>query len=148
MGTRRRTVLAAGAAGAAALVTGCGENGGEGGTTTPEQPTGTPTGDATASAAPAGEELARASDIPVGGGKVFADQKVVVTQPTAGDFKAFSAVCTHRGCTVRTVEDGTINCACHGSKFRIEDASVARGPATRPLPPKEITVSGGTIQLS
>ena len=41
-----------------------------------------------------------AAEIPVGGGKVFEALKVVVTQPTAGDFKAFSAVCTHQACTV------------------------------------------------
>lgn len=135
MDMRRRTVLAAGAAGAAALVAGCGENGGEG-------------GDATSPPTPGGEELAKTSDIPVGGGKVFADVKVVVTQPTAGDFKAFSAVCTHQGCTVRTIADGIINCPCHFSKFRIADGSVAGGPARRPLPPKQITVTGDAIRLA
>jgi Rieske Fe-S protein len=92
-----------------------------------------------------GKPLTKTADVPVGGGKIFADQKVVVTQPTQGDFKAFSAVCTHQGCTVSTVSDGTINCPCHGSKFRIADASVAAGPAPRPLPAQPITVKGGEI---
>jgi Rieske Fe-S protein len=103
------------------------------------------------SAAPAsngGGTLARTSADPVGGGMIFTDRKVVVTQPTQGDFKAFSAVCTHLGCTVSTVSGGTINCPCHGSKFRIADASVAAGPAPRPLPAQPITVKDGEILLA
>lgn len=84
----------------------------------------------------------------MGGGKVFAGQKVVVTQPTAGDFKAFSAICTHAGCTVNKVADGTIDCPCHGSKYAIADAAVVGGPAPKPLPPKQITVAGDTIRLT
>ena len=70
----------------------------------------------------------------MGGGKIFADQKVVVTQPTSGDFKAFSAVCTHQGCVVSGVADGTINCACHGSEFDIATGAVKQGPATKAAP--------------
>ncbi|MFJ8693447.1 Rieske (2Fe-2S) protein [Streptomyces roseolilacinus] len=127
---RRRTVLAGSltAAAAAALASACG-GGAE------ESP-------------PGGKVIASTSDIPVGGGRVLAEEKVVVTQPVAGDFKAFSAVCTHRGCTVGPVADGLIDCPCHASRFRIADASVAAGPATRPLPPREITVSDGDIRLS
>ncbi|NWF28638.1 Rieske (2Fe-2S) protein [Streptomyces sp. PKU-EA00015] len=148
MDTRRRSVLAAGAAGAVALVTGCGEGDG-GDASTPQDPAEgatTPT-DGASAPAPAGEELARTADIPVGGGTVFKEQEVVVTQPAAGQFKAFSAICTHQRCTVGSVSDGLINCPCHNSKFRIEDASVAAGPATRPLPAKQITVEGDSILL-
>ncbi|WP_406305867.1 Rieske (2Fe-2S) protein [Streptomyces sp. NBC_00885] len=155
MEARRRTVLAAGAAGAAALVAGCSEYGDDGGTPASEQPTPTAPGTGTStsgppesSGTPAGEELAKTSEIPVGGGKVFAEQKVVVTQPAAGDFKAFSAICTHAGCTVNKVADGTIDCPCHGSKYAIADAAVVGGPAPRPLPPKQITVAGDTIRLT
>ncbi|MFI1785189.1 Rieske (2Fe-2S) protein [Streptomyces rubiginosohelvolus] len=141
MNARRRTVLAAGAAGAAALATGCGSSGGDGGddaTPTPSAP-----GDATG-----GAELARTGDIPVGCvTTIFKERKIVVTQPTEGDFKAFSAVCTHASCLVSTVSDGTINCPCHGSKFSITDAAVEAGPATRPLPAEQISVSGGAIRL-
>ncbi|MFB7293483.1 Rieske (2Fe-2S) protein, partial [Actinacidiphila glaucinigra] len=77
------------------------------------------TASATTSPPSQGEVLVKAADVPVGGGTVIADKKVVVTQPTAGEFKAFSAVCTHEGCLVNTVSDGTINCPCHGSKIRI-----------------------------
>ncbi|MEV7643763.1 Rieske (2Fe-2S) protein [Streptomyces rubiginosohelvolus] len=141
MNARRRTVLAAGAAGAAALATGCGSSDGGGGDDT--SPTPSAPGDATG-----GAELAGTGDIPVGGGTIFKEQKIVVTQPTEGDFKAFSAVCTHASCLVSTVSDGTINCPCHGSKFSITDAAVEAGPATRPLPAEEISVSGGAIRLS
>ncbi|MET7417071.1 Rieske (2Fe-2S) protein [Streptomyces rubiginosohelvolus] len=141
MNARRRTVLAAGAAGAAALATGCGSSDGGGGDDA--SPTPSAPGDATG-----GAELARTGDIPVGGGTIFKEQKIVVTQPTEGDFKAFSAICTHASCLVSTVSDGTINCPCHGSKFSITDAAVEAGPATRPLPAEEISVSGGAIRLS
>ncbi|WP_228183107.1 Rieske (2Fe-2S) protein [Streptomyces anulatus] len=151
MNARRRTVLAAGAAGAAALATGCGSDGGDGGDggDTSAAPTGS-TG-ATDSASPGGSggvELARTEDIPVGGGTVFKERKVVVTQPEEGEFRAFSAVCTHASCLVSTVSDGTINCPCHGSKYSITDAAVEAGPAPRPLPAERIRVSGGAIRLA
>ncbi|MBO0848021.1 MAG: Rieske (2Fe-2S) protein [Pseudonocardia sp.] len=96
----------------------------------------------------AGSALGPASSVPVGGGRVFTDQKVVVTQPAAGQFKAFSAVCTHKGCTVNKVADGTIDCPCHGSKFKIADGSVAHGPAEQPLPAKKVDTDGGTLRLT
>ncbi len=88
------------------------------------------------------------SDVPVGGGAILADAQVVVTQPTEGDFKAFTAVCTHRQCIVETVSDGTINCPCHGSKFSIEDGSVVGGPAPQPLAPKEVAVEGDQVSVT
>ena len=90
-------------------------------------------------------KLAATADVPVGGGIILADAALVITQPKAGTFKAFSAICTHQGCTVSTVEGGTINCPCHGSQFAIADGAVVNGPAKKPLPAKKITVSGGSI---
>jgi Rieske Fe-S protein len=84
----------------------------------------------------------------VGGGTVLAEQDVVVTQPTAGEFRAFSATCTHQGCPVSEVADGTINCNCHGSKFAVADGSVVDGPAKKPLPERRITVTGEEILLA
>lgn len=150
MGSTRRTVLATGAAGTAALLVACSEYGGDGGGDSQKetgQETGKETSSGDAGTDGAGEELTKTADIPVGGGKIFKDQKVVVTQPTEGDFKAFSAVCTHQGCIVSGVSDETIDCACHGSKFKITDGAVVQGPATKPLPAEEITVSGNSIQL-
>ena len=94
-----------------------------------------------------GEPLAKTSEIKVGGGEVFNDQQVVVTQPKSGEFKCFTAVCTHQGCLVSDVSGGTINCNCHGSRYSIEDGSVVTGPATFPLSPEPITVSGQEITL-
>ena len=88
-----------------------------------------------------------AADIPVGGGKIYTAAKVVVTQPAKGEFKAFSAVCTHVGCLCNQVADGTIDCPCHGSKFKITDGSVVTGPAPAPLAAKTITVTDGKILL-
>ena len=130
-----------GAAGSA----GAGATGSAGAASTPAEVAG---GAAQAPAGPAGTVLGAASAVPVGGGKIFADQSVVVTQPSAGTFMAFSAICTHQGCTVSSVSGGTINCPCHGSKFKIADGSVAGGPAKRPLPGKQVTESGGQLSVS
>jgi len=104
--------------------------------------------DAASSAAGAAGELAKKADVPVGGGRIIDAAKVVITQPTEGDYKAFSAVCTHQGCTVSSVEGGTINCACHGSKFDIATGEVKEGPATKPLPAKSVTVGSDGITVS
>ncbi|NUS13819.1 MAG: Rieske (2Fe-2S) protein [Streptomyces sp.] len=157
--TRRAVVTAAGGAGLAAVLTACG-SGSDSASDTPSSASsatdgGAPPAPSTSAAdggsggsGSGGNVLGKTSDVPVGGGKVFADQKVVVTQPTAGQFKGFSAVCTHRGCTVGDVSGGTINCPCHGSKFKVADGSVANGPATSPLPAKNVTVSGDDITLA
>ncbi|MGI5424855.1 Rieske (2Fe-2S) protein [Streptomyces sp. CA-179760] len=141
--TRRTVLLATGATGAVALVAACGGGGDGNGSTSTVSPTGKETTDA-----PAGQELAATDEIPVGGGKIFKNEEVVVTQPEQGQFKAFSAICTHQRCLVTTVADGTINCPCHGSKFRITDGAVAHGPATRALPSEQITVEGNSVRLT
>ena len=86
----------------------------------------------------------KTADIPVGSGKIFPDAQTVITQPKKGEFKAFSAVCTHQGCIVDAVTN-TINCPCHGSKYSITDGSVVNPPATQPLPPKTIKVEGSEL---
>jgi Rieske Fe-S protein len=94
-----------------------------------------------------GAVLGTASEIPVGGGKIYAAAKVVVTQPVRGQYKGFSAVCTHVGCILSEVADGTIDCPCHGSEFKITNGAVVTGPAPRPLPTKQIKVIDGEIVL-
>ena len=98
-------------------------------------------------AAAPGTSLGSVADVPVGGGAVFTEHRVVVTQPSPGTFRGFSAVCTHQGCTIGQVADGTIDCPCHGSRFDITDGSVVRGPADRPLRRVDIAVEGGSITL-
>jgi Rieske Fe-S protein len=91
---------------------------------------------------------ATASDIEVGGGTIFADDQVVVTQPSEGTFKGFNSTCTHQGCQVASVSDGAIHCPCHGSSFSIEDGSVQGGPASSPLAAVAISVDGDAISLA
>jgi len=145
----RRSVLRGVAVGTVGLplLAACAQDEGEPTTATPETDTPTPTGEASATEetdAPAGT-LASTSEVPVGGGVVLTDKKVVLTQPTKGEFLAFTAVCTHQGCVVSSVSDGTITCGCHGSQYSAEDGSVTTGPATSPLAEIEISVSGEQI---
>jgi nitrite reductase/ring-hydroxylating ferredoxin subunit len=135
--TRRMLLLGVGGVGAAAVLAACG---------TETDPESTET-----TAPPAegggGTRLAAASEIPVGGGVIFAGQGVVVTQPTEGTFKGFSNICTHMQCPLANVDGGTINCTCHNSKFGIEDGAAKTGPATKPLPAKTVTRNGDDILL-
>ena len=155
----RRAMLCgtAGVGGAAALaLCGCSSSASAGSdyASTPAAaptPTPTPMGSATSSGAAdpsmsgGGTVLGQAMDVPVGGGMVFAAAKVVVTQPSAGQYKAFSAVCTHKGCTVSSVSGGLIRCPCHGSTFKVADGSVADGPASSPLPSVPVRVDNGKL---
>ncbi|MGW1726054.1 Rieske (2Fe-2S) protein [Streptomyces sp. NPDC002306] len=135
-GPSRRTVVATvGAAGIAVALTACGSGDGD-------------KEAAAGSEGAAGTVLAKTSEIPEGGGKIFTDPAVVVTQPTAGTFKAFSSKCTHKGCPVTSIANGVIVCPCHHSEFSIEDGSVKHLPATSPLSAVEITVSGEEIKLA
>jgi Rieske Fe-S protein len=91
---------------------------------------------------------AKTADIPVGGGTIFAEAQTVITQPTAGEFKAFTSICTHQQCPVAEVAGGTINCKCHGSKYSITDGSVVNPPAPSPLAAKKVTVEGDTVRVA
>ncbi|MFF7052565.1 Rieske (2Fe-2S) protein [Streptomyces griseorubiginosus] len=147
----RRTVVAAvGAAGLAVALTACGSDSDSSGSSTSQADAGSggASSDSGASSGSGGTALAKTSDIPEGGGTIFKDKGVVVTQPTAGTFKAFSSKCTHAGCAVGSVANGVIHCPCHNSEFSVEDGSVKKGPATQPLPAAQITVSGDSITLA
>jgi len=117
---------------------------GSGGDEPTSQQTGDPGSEKTGGAG-GGQTLASASDVPVGGCFVVAGAKVVLTQPTEGDFKAFSATCTHQGCVLESSTEGEIPCPCHDSRFSLEDGAPLSGPATVPLTPVEITVDGDSI---
>jgi nitrite reductase/ring-hydroxylating ferredoxin subunit len=151
--TRRGVLAGVGLVGLAGAVSACASSGSSGSPagTSADANGGTGAGAAGASTpAPAGNganALAATSEIPVGSGKIFTSEKVVVTQPASGDLKAFSAVCTHMGCIVNQISNGTIDCPCHGSQFSIEDGSVVGGPAPSPLAAEAIKVSGTSIIL-
>ncbi|WP_395293990.1 Rieske (2Fe-2S) protein [Kitasatospora hibisci] len=89
-----------------------------------------------------------AADVPVGGGKVYREQKIVVTQPSAGQYEAFSAVCTHAGCVVDKVEDQLIKCPCHGSSFNMSTGARVEGPAKLPLPEYQVAVDGDNLRVT
>lgn len=94
-----------------------------------------------------GMVLGAASEIPVGGGKIYTAAKVVVTQPARGQYKAFSAVCTHVGCIMSEVANGTIDCPCHGGQFKVTNGAVVAGPPPSPLPARQVKVVNGQVVL-
>ena len=141
-----RRVALAGAGSAALGIAGglsaCAERGtaGPGSGVTSHQGSGTGAGSA-------GTVLGAAADIPLNGGRIFQVLEIVVTQPAPNDFRGFSSICTHTGCNVNEVKDGTINCPCHGSRYHL-DGSVARGPAPRPLSIRSVRNADGRIILT
>ncbi len=96
----------------------------------------------------AGEVVGALGDVPVGGGVVLKDRKIVLTQPAEGDLRAYTAVCTHQGCLVASVADNVITCPCHNSQFSAEDGGVIQGPAVTGLAPVNVSVSGDQITLA
>jgi len=155
--TRRGVLAGAGLVGLAGAIGACtssgsssspvGTSGGANGGANGGTGAGAPAASTPAAAGNGANALAATREIPVGSGKIFTTEKVVVTQPVSGDFKAFSAVCTHMGCIVSQISDGMIDCPCHGSQFSIKDGSVVGGPAPSPLAAEAIKVSGNSIIL-
>jgi len=153
--TRRGVLAGVGLVGLAGAVTACGSGGSGSSSAATGAPPATGAASAPSSASGGGAStggaqgsaLATTSEIPVGSGKIFTSEKVVVTQPNSGDFKAFSAVCTHMGCIVSTISNGTIDCPCHGSQYSISTGAVVGGPAPSPLPAQTIKVTGSNIFL-
>ncbi|MEU0385015.1 Rieske (2Fe-2S) protein [Streptomyces chartreusis] len=144
-GPSRRTVVAAvGATGLTVALTACGSEDTASDSSTEQGAAGGSSPEAGAG----GAALAKTADIPEGSGKIFKDEKVVVSQPTAGDYKAFSTLCTHQNCPMVDLKDDIISCTCHGSRFSVLDGSVKKGPAVEPLEAKQISVNGDSITLA
>ncbi|MFE9630240.1 Rieske (2Fe-2S) protein [Streptomyces sp. NPDC006463] len=132
----RRTVLRgaaalAGAAGAGAALAACSAESSTGGNT-PATPT-------------APVELGAAAEVPVGGAKLYRERKLIVSCPAEGEYKAFSAQCTHAGCVLDKIVEGEGNCPCHGSRFDVATGKVLRGPATDPLPAVPVKAENGKL---
>ena len=152
LASRRIVFRGLSALGVAAALAGCG---GEdpprsGGPTasespTPSEPTPSEKSEKETSAGAGEEVLARTTEVPVGGGVVLVDRNVVVTQPAAGRFEAFTATCTHQGNPVGVVRDNTITCQYHGSQYDAATGEVTRGPAVNGLTPVKIRVRGGRV---
>ena len=153
MDVQRRTILqVSGLAAVGGLVAACGSSG-EAVVATPAgpiaaaSPSTAPSAVAATTGSGASGAIAAVADIPVGGGLILANEAIVLTQPTAGEVKAFSAVCTHQGCLVSEVVDNEIICPCHGSRFSGLDGAVITGPAQTPLESASIVLDGGSVVL-
>jgi Rieske Fe-S protein len=109
---------------------------------------GSSSGSSGGSSAVNGKVTVAASSVPVGGGFVDQNNNVVVTQPASGQYKAFSAICTHQGCTVGKVSNNQIVCPCHGSIFSAKDGSVINGPATKALSPMDAALNGANVDVT
>jgi len=126
---RREALGAAGVAACGVALAGCGG------------------GDASARQAPGikGQVIAKTADVPVGGGTVVKKWKIVVTQPAAGVYKAFSTACPHKGCAVSVPQDNVMTCPCHGSEFTADTGQATKGPATGALIAYQVRVEGDGI---
>jgi cytochrome b6-f complex iron-sulfur subunit len=139
-GFSRRKVLVAGAGTAlgASVLAACG--GGGGGSSSAPTASGSSGGGG-------GDVLAKVSDVPVGGAISAQDangKPIIVSQPTRGDVVAFSAICTHMGCTVAPAGN-QLQCPCHGSTYDLATGENTGGPAPSPLPKVQVTVHKGEV---
>jgi len=144
--TRRIVFHGLGALGVAVALAGCGSD--NTGSTKPAPDQSGGSGGGSGGGTASGKELAKTSDVPVGGGVILPDAKVVITQPSAGTFDAFSALCTHQGFLVTSVEGGAIVCNHHGSTYDAKTGAVTQGPAPAGLQKVGIVVKGGKILAS
>ncbi|HKA69055.1 MAG TPA: Rieske (2Fe-2S) protein [Actinomycetes bacterium] len=92
--------------------------------------------------------LATVAEIPVGSGRVFEAERVVLVRPAQDEILGYSSVCTHAACVLTVLSADRLQCPCHRSVFDTADGSVLSGPAPRPLPAREIVVEGGEIRLA
>ena len=140
----RRTVLqVSGVLAVGGVLAACGGGAGS-------EPAGAAAGAASEAAGASGEgaAIALVGDVPVGGGVVNDEVAIVVTQPSDGSIKAFTAVCPHQGCLVSEVVDNEIICPCHDSRFSAVDGAVLQGTATEGLAAASVVVQGDSIVLA
>lgn len=94
--------------------------------------------------------VAKITDIPIGSGKKFDvdGTPILITQPRVGEFRGFSAICTHAGYVMNNMANSEIKCDNHGAVYSADDGSVLSGPAPRALGKVEVTVDGDDILVS
>lgn len=128
----RRATLITGAVASGALLASCAE------------------GDSNVTAPEGTVEVGSASAVGVGKAArlTHGSTTVIVSQPSSGEYKAFSTVCTHQGCQVQVQDSNRIVCPCHGSEFAVSDGSVVHGPAESPLASYPVQVKGGKLFVS
>ena len=110
--------------------------------------TSTPAPDEPKTSAPVA--VAKTTDIPIGSGKKFDVEGVpiLITQPRAGEFRGFSAVCTHAGFVMSNMANSEIKCDNHGAVYSADDGSVLSGPAPRALGKVTVTIEGDDVLVS
>jgi thiosulfate dehydrogenase [quinone] large subunit len=93
-------------------------------------------------------KLAPSSRLPAGAGATYQDpgdgSTDIIIRQTDGSLTAFSAVCTHAGCTVG-YQSGEIVCPCHGATYDPQTGAVTGGPAPQGLAPRKVLERGGAI---
>lgn len=92
-------------------------------------------------------KLGKVADFPPGTGQIFkfGSQPGILVRTEAGEFRAFSAVCTHLNCTVQYKSDWKlIWCACHNGKYDLNGVN-ASGPPPRPLQPFKVIVQADEV---
>ena len=94
--------------------------------------------------------VAKITDIPIGSGKKYDVEgtPILITQPRVGEFRGFSAICTHAGFVMNNMANSEIKCDNHGAVYSADDGSVLSGPASRALGKVGVTVDGDDILVS
>lgn len=90
------------------------------------------------------------SDFEIDSGQIikFGNKPVLLVRTHEGEFRAFSAICTHLDCTVQyRKEKGSIWCACHNGTYDLTGRNID-GPPPRPLDEYRVVVQGEEIFIS
>jgi Rieske Fe-S protein len=83
-------------------------------------------------------------------GKIFkfGTKPGLLIETPNGEFRAFSAICTHLDCTVQYRQDEKlIWCACHNGRYDLTGKNIS-GPPPRPLEEFKVNVRGDEIIVS
>lgn len=93
---------------------------------------------------------AKVTEVAPNTGKIFrfGSRPGMLVRTASGEWRAFTAVCTHLQCTVQYRTDvEQIWCACHNGFFDLTGRNVS-GPPPRPLDEYDVTVQGEDVVVS